>query len=89
MHCVFFWKKNPNEMWNEFVGKQVSNLETPHREISDIYDTAEDEGLSQDCIQRLPEYHFKSSEMAKITDDGLCCPICLQVNFSLKTAIIP
>ncbi|KAI6687499.1 hypothetical protein NL676_024327 [Syzygium grande] len=57
---------------------QVSNLETTYREISDIYDTAEDEGLSQDCIQRLPEYHFQSSEMAKITDDGLCCPICLQ-----------
>ncbi|XP_010060349.2 NEP1-interacting protein-like 1 [Eucalyptus grandis] len=57
---------------------QVSNLETPYREISDIYDTDEDKGLSQNCIQRLPEYHFQSSKMAKISDDGICCSICLQ-----------
>ncbi|KAI3441660.1 RING-type domain-containing protein [Psidium guajava] len=57
---------------------QVSTQETPYSEISDIYDTLEDKGLSLNCIQGLPEYHFQSSKMAKISDDALCCSICLQ-----------
>ncbi|XP_009360987.2 NEP1-interacting protein-like 1 [Pyrus x bretschneideri] len=58
---------------------QVSNLETTYREISEIYDVAGVKGLSQDCIQKLPQSTFYSSS-SNIIDScsEFCCSICLQ-----------
>lgn len=56
---------------------QVSNIETAYQEISDIYDTTEDRGLSENCIQMIPLRGFRSSSTVS---DGACCSICLQVN---------
>uniref|UniRef100_A0A6N2KBE1 RING-type domain-containing protein n=1 Tax=Salix viminalis TaxID=40686 RepID=A0A6N2KBE1_SALVM len=58
---------------------QITALETTYREISDIYDTSEVRGMSEDCIQKLPECTFKSDN--NIVEQ--CCPefscaICLQ-----------
>ncbi|OWM88762.1 NEP1-interacting protein-like 1 [Punica granatum] len=56
---------------------QVSNIETTYREISDIYDTAEEgRGLSHNCIQRIPSHSFRSS--IAVSDGACCCSICLQ-----------
>ncbi|KAK4744109.1 hypothetical protein SAY87_010421 [Trapa incisa] len=55
---------------------QVSNMDTAYQEISDIYDTTEDRGLSDDCIQRIPLYRFRSS--CAVSDEACCCSICLQ-----------
>ncbi|PQP91570.1 NEP1-interacting protein-like 1 isoform X2 [Prunus yedoensis var. nudiflora] len=56
---------------------QVSNLETTYREISGIYDIAGAKGLSHECIQRLPQNAFRSSNMIESCND-FCCSICLQ-----------
>ncbi|BFG29555.1 hypothetical protein CerSpe_158310 [Prunus speciosa] len=56
---------------------QVSNLETTYREISGIYDIAGAKGLSHECIQRLPQSAFRSSNMIESCND-FCCSICLQ-----------
>ncbi|KAG5255203.1 NEP1-interacting protein [Salix suchowensis] len=58
---------------------QITALETTYREISDIYDTSEVRGMSEDCIKKLPECTFKSDN--NIVEQ--CCPefscaICLQ-----------
>ncbi|BFG29557.1 hypothetical protein CerSpe_158290 [Prunus speciosa] len=55
----------------------VSNLETTYREISGIYDIAGAKGLSHECIQRLPQSAFRSSNMIESCND-FCCSICLQ-----------
>ncbi|KAK4804920.1 hypothetical protein SAY86_004737 [Trapa natans] len=55
---------------------QVSNMETAYQEISDIYDTAEDRGLSDDCIQRIPLENFRPSWA--VSNEACCCSICLQ-----------
>ncbi|KAK9269271.1 hypothetical protein L1049_001041 [Liquidambar formosana] len=66
---------------------QISTLETTYREISDIYDTYREtsdifdiagiRGLSQNVIQKFPEYKFHSSEII-VPFDQICCTICLQ-----------
>ncbi|XP_020418146.1 NEP1-interacting protein 2 isoform X3 [Prunus persica] len=55
----------------------VSNLETTYRDISEIYDIAGAKGLSHECIQRLPQSTFRSSNMVESCND-FCCSICLQ-----------
>ncbi|KAL9403388.1 hypothetical protein Peur_000360 [Populus x canadensis] len=58
---------------------QVNALETTYREISDIYDTSEVRGLSEDCIKKLPECTFKSDN--NIVEQRCLpssCAICLQ-----------
>ncbi|VVA22784.1 PREDICTED: NEP1-interacting [Prunus dulcis] len=56
---------------------QVSNLETTYRDISEIYDIAGAKGLSHECIQRLPQSTFRSSNTIESCND-FCCSICLQ-----------
>ncbi|PRQ31817.1 putative transcription factor C2H2 family [Rosa chinensis] len=55
---------------------QVSTLET-YREISELYDITRVKGLSQDCIQNLPQSMFCSSNIIESSDE-FCCSICLQ-----------
>ncbi|KAJ6293267.1 hypothetical protein OIU77_008748 [Salix suchowensis] len=50
-------------------------LETTYREISDIYDTNGVSGLSEDCIQKLPEFIYQSDSNIVVQ---FCCSICLQ-----------
>jgi len=55
-------------------------METTYREISDIYDTSEVRGLSEDCIKKLPECTFKTdSNIVEQCCPALSCAICLQV----------
>ncbi|EXB50310.1 NEP1-interacting protein-like 1 [Morus notabilis] len=54
---------------------QISPLETTYRDISDIYDTAANKGLSQICIQNLPSHKYHPS---KNHQHDFCCSICLQ-----------
>ncbi|PON91993.1 43kDa postsynaptic protein [Trema orientale] len=54
---------------------QVSTPENTYREISDIYDTAANKGLSQICIQRLPSLKYHSK---KLPSHDFCCSICIQ-----------
>ncbi|XP_044491579.1 NEP1-interacting protein-like 1 [Mangifera indica] len=56
---------------------QISSLETTYREISDVYDVNEVNGLSRDSIQRLPEFTVNSDIVVQICQE-LCCSICLQ-----------
>ncbi|KAJ6724274.1 RING/U-BOX SUPERFAMILY PROTEIN [Salix viminalis] len=54
-------------------------LETTYREISDIYDTNGVSGLSEDCIQKLPEFIYQSdSNIVVQCCPEFCCSICLQ-----------
>ncbi|KAG6794037.1 hypothetical protein NC653_004344 [Populus alba x Populus x berolinensis] len=58
---------------------QVNAMETTYREISDIYDTSEVRGLSEDCIKRLPECTFKSdNNIVEQCCLAFSCAICLQ-----------
>lgn len=54
---------------------QVNSIQTTYREISDIYDTTEDLGLSGDCINEMPVHLFETTKVAS----EVCCSICLQV----------
>ncbi|KAG8658190.1 NEP1-interacting protein 2 isoform X2 [Manihot esculenta] len=49
----------------------ISELETTDREITEIYDTSGNGGLSKNCIQKLPQLEFQSNHQ-------FCCSICLQ-----------
>jgi hypothetical protein len=64
--------------------KQVRNLETNYREVSDIYDISGVKGLSDSCIQKLPMHRFHSRKMIDSCDD-FCCSICLQVNINISS----
>ncbi|GAV72924.1 zf-RING_2 domain-containing protein [Cephalotus follicularis] len=56
----------------------VAPLETIYREFSDIYDAnKEAKGLSQRCIQKLPECKVHLSNFVQSCQQ-LCCSICLQ-----------
>uniref|UniRef100_A0A6N2KMU0 RING-type domain-containing protein n=1 Tax=Salix viminalis TaxID=40686 RepID=A0A6N2KMU0_SALVM len=58
---------------------QITALETTYREISDIYDTSEVRGMSEDCIKKLPECTFKSdNEIVEQCCSEFSCAICLQ-----------
>lgn len=67
-----------NLSYNAKFIEQVSNLETTYGDISEIYDIAGAKGLSHECIQRLPQSTFRSSNMIESCND-FCCSICLQV----------
>lgn len=54
---------------------QVSTLETTYRDMSDIYDTAANKGLSNICIQTLPSQKYHPT---KLHSHDFCCSICLQ-----------
>ncbi|XP_012070821.1 NEP1-interacting protein 1 isoform X2 [Jatropha curcas] len=56
---------------------QISALETTYREISDIYDTSGNRGLSKNCIQKLPQLKFQISDNLDHCHE-ICCSICLQ-----------
>ncbi|KAJ6314037.1 hypothetical protein OIU78_017654 [Salix suchowensis] len=58
---------------------QITALETTYREISDIYDTSEVRGMSEDCIKKLPECTFKSdNDIVEQCCPEFSCAICLQ-----------
>ncbi|XP_021671950.1 NEP1-interacting protein 2 [Hevea brasiliensis] len=56
---------------------QISGLETTYREVSDIYDTSGNRGLSKNCIQKLPQLTFQSTHNFDQIHQ-FCCSICLQ-----------
>ncbi|PIN11178.1 hypothetical protein CDL12_16227 [Handroanthus impetiginosus] len=56
---------------------QISTMETGLREISDIFEVNTMRGLSQDTIDELPCFEFKSAETT-VTCSDTGCAICLQ-----------
>ncbi|KAG8637022.1 NEP1-interacting protein 1 isoform X1 [Manihot esculenta] len=56
---------------------QISAMETTYREISDIYDTSGNRGLSKNCIEKLPQLTLQHSHNFDQCHQ-FCCSICLQ-----------
>ncbi|XP_031117077.1 NEP1-interacting protein-like 1 [Ipomoea triloba] len=57
---------------------QVGTVDTSLREISDIFDTNQSRGLSNDTIQKLPKYRFQHSAKMCRNFEDITCAICLQ-----------
>nr|GME15419.1 NEP1-interacting protein-like 1 [Ipomoea batatas] len=57
---------------------QVGTVDTSLREISDIFDTNQSRGLSNDMIKKLPKYRFQHSAKMCRNFEDITCAICLQ-----------
>ncbi|XP_065864608.1 NEP1-interacting protein 1 isoform X2 [Euphorbia lathyris] len=57
---------------------KISTLESTYREISDIYDTNGNRGLSNNFILNLPQFTFQSINNLHLQFHESCCSICLE-----------